>query len=848
MGLRLGRGPDSLIYYGLDLVIWRAYASAGFPGQGSALFLSSIGFQSYLLPTFLLLLVYWSSTDLLEWSEIIAKSIVTATRRVRMPRLLIIVTALAAVGMLINEVRINGWEILLGTALIVVLIALVAIVVRFAQIRSDWPARIPPLALLLGSIVLYLQFAVIYEVIGPLPVARGLALGVLEPFFLLMAVPVLLVALTTGLVLVARGRLGKPNQGAVGLFLVMVTLLTLTTSLPAILNAAGFPVAFLQRPLSLLGGLKFLAAGGALVWISYLLVCRRPLREAASTLSGIFLLLAGLQAIDWLDDLANGISALGARSTVLLAGLFVLTALWDLVTSGDQVTNKDSPAFPREGRILLYVGSTLVATSLLLYIGSLRAQTTGAPAPDYFSSDSDAFLGLVLLGIPMVVLTFLLSVGRRITRPAGAAIPQPTRRVSARSTQLGIVGSGVLALALFTAFLFGSALPRLVLANQMLLGRATYTAKSPGPGCDTSGATWSIQPDAPISLRCLPMGTRISALQKKSGYVGFLPPGNTLVRDYRVSVQIDFSSAPHVCIGILTHFSGTSYYENAICADGTWVLWRVSDKFTPLASGQITQARTYTLGAETDGPKQSLTISGIEKASVTDGALTTGDIELEVFNDDISIRSVVLSDFSYTPLPNSTAIATPAPSIPSSAVMAFRDPLTSPGRWQNQSDDVHGITCQFVQGGYQVKVAQRGWIGNCGGVGHQDFSNFVFQVHMRIVAGDCGGIVFRKANTSAGYYFQVCRNGAYNLTLVTRSGQSILLAKGISPFIASGLQAENFISVVANGTRLEFYANHQLIYGTNDSTYSHGLIDILAATVDSTLTQVVYWDASVWTL
>jgi hypothetical protein len=839
-----------LIYYGLDLVIWRAYASAGFPGQGSALFLSSIGFQSYLLPTFLLLLVYWSSTDLLEWSEIIAKSIVTATRRVRMPRLLVVVTALAAAGMLINEVRINGLEIVLGLALVAVLIALVAIVVRFAQIRSDWPARIPPLALLLGAIILYVQFAATATdvVILPLAVAHGLALGILEPLSLLMTVPVLLMALTTGLVLVARGRLGRPNQGAVGLFLVMVTLLTLTSGLPVILSAAGFPVAILQQPYSILGSLKFFAAGGALVWISYLLVRRRPLREAASTLSGIFLLLAGLQAIDWLNDFANGITALGARSTVLLAGLFVLTALWDLVTSGEQVTNKDSPAFPREGRILLYVGSTLVATSLLLYIGSLRAQMTGATAPDYFSSDSDAFLGLVLLGTPMVVLTFLLSVGRRIPRPAGAAIPQPTRRVSARSTQLGIVGSGVLALALFMAFLFGSALPRLVLANQVLLGRATYTAKSPGPGCDSGGAVWSIQPDAPISLRCLQMGTEITALPKKPGYVGFLPPGNTLVRDYRVSVQTDFSSAPHACIGILTRFSGTSYYENAICSDGTWVLWRVSDKFIPLASGQVAQARTYTLGAETAGPKQSLTINGIEKASVTDGALTTGDIELQVFNEDISTRSVVLSDFSYTPLPNNTAIATPVSYIPPSAALAFRDPLTSPGRWQNQSDDVHGITCQFVQGGYQVKVAQKGWIGNCGGVGHQDFSNFIFEVHMRIVAGDCGGIVFRTANTGAGYTFQVCRNGAYSLNLVTRSGQSIQIAKGISPFISAGVNANNLIAVIAHDAKLSFYANHQQIYGTTDSTYSHGLMDISASTVDSTLTQVVYWDASVWTL
>ncbi len=139
--------------------------------------------------------------------------------------------------------------------------------------------------------------------------------------------------------------------------------------------------------------------------------------------------------------------------------------------------------------------------------------------------------------------------------------------------------------------------------------------------------------------------------------------------DYRVSVNIDFSNAPHTCIGILTRFSGISYYGSAICADGAWILWRDLDKITTLAQGHVALARTYTLGAETDGPKQSLTISGIKKASVTDGALTTGYIELEVFNADSIPKSVVLSGFSYTALPTSTSIAAPFISIPSSAVL-----------------------------------------------------------------------------------------------------------------------------------------------------------------------------------
>jgi hypothetical protein len=839
-----------LIYYGLDLVIWRAYAIAGFPSEGSATFLASIGSQTYLLPSFLTLLIYWSSTDLLEWSEMIAKSVVTVTRRV--PWLLVTVTTLAAVGMLVNVLRLEGRGIVLGLVLLTVLAGIAALAVRFARIRSDWPAQIPPLALLLGAILLYLLNDAPLDLIGSLAEAHGLAQEMLVSLNWLVVVPILLIALTTGLVLVARGRLGKPKQGVIGLVLIMVTLLTLIADLPAILETVGFPVAVLQQSYHLQRDMVFFAAVGTLIWISYLLVRRRSLREAASTLASVFLLLASLQAIDWLNDLTNGINALGALSPLLLASLFVLAVLWDFVTSGEQVTNTDTPAFPREGRILLYLGYTLVATSLLLYIGSLRDQATGAPAPDYLGVDSAAPpLGLFFLGLPMIVVTFLLSVGRRLPHPAAAS--QPARRVSPRTLQLGIVGSGALALVLVMVFLTSSALPRLVHANQVLLGQATYTAKSPGPGCDTGGALWIIVPGAPISLRCLPTGTRITVLPKKLGSVGFFPPGNTLVQNYRVSVHIDFSSAPHACVGILTRFSNPGFYENAICADGNWDLGRVSDKFTALAYGQIAPTRTYTLEATTDGPKQSLTINGIEKASVTDGTLTTGHIVLEVVNRDISTKSVVLSDYSYTPLPKSTSIATPAFSLPPSAVLAFRDPLTSAGRWKNQPADAHGTTCQFVQGGYQVQVRQKNWIDDCGGVGRRDYTNFVFEVHMRIIVGDCGGIDFRETKNSvglilSGYSFLVCRTGTYALYQVTRSGQSILIASEVSPFIASGLQAENLIAVVANGTRLDFYANHQQIYGITDSTYSHGLMDISAATVGSTLTQVVSWDARVWTL
>ena len=89
---------------------------------------------------------------------------------------------------------------------------------------------------------------------------------------------------------------------------------------------------------------------------------------------------------------------------------------------------------------------------------------------------------------------------------------------------------------------------------------------------------------------------------------------------------------------------------------------------------------------------------------------------------------------SLTPLPKSTLLATPTFSLSSLAVLAFRDPLTSAGRWKNRSADAHSRTCQFVQGGYWVQVTQKGWFDGCGGVGRRDYTNFVSNKGYALVA------------------------------------------------------------------------------------------------------------------
>src|SRR5690348_14654456 len=43
-----------------------------------------------------------------------------------------------------------------------------------------------------------------------------------------------------------------------------------------------------------------------------------------------------------------------------------------------------------------------------------------------------------------------------------------------------------------------------------------------------------------------------------------------------------------------------------------------------------------------------------------------------------------------------------------------------------------------------------------------DFSNFAFEVQLKILHGDCGGMIFRAdSNSGKLYFFEVCQDGRY---------------------------------------------------------------------------------------
>src|SRR2546421_6866941 len=158
-------------------------------------------------------------------------------------------------------------------------------------------------------------------------------------------------------------------------------------------------------------------------------------------------------------------------------------------------------------------------------------------------------------------------------------------------------------------------------------------------------------------------------------------------------------------------------------------------------------------------------------------------------------------------------------------------------------------TCIFKGGAYHANIPNQHFTDTCV-ANTSDFFNFVFEVRMTIIKGDCGGIAFRDDHaTDKRYFFEVCQNGYYAFLLY--AGGSGVISKVFtnrtSTAIRTGLNQANVIAVVANAGTFDLYANKQKIAGLSDSTFSHGQIGV-AASASNDPTEVVYSNAKVWTL
>jgi serine/threonine protein kinase len=212
-----------------------------------------------------------------------------------------------------------------------------------------------------------------------------------------------------------------------------------------------------------------------------------------------------------------------------------------------------------------------------------------------------------------------------------------------------------------------------------------------------------------------------------------------------------------------------------------------------------------------------------------------------------------------TPTPSPTAAPTPTPTSapiarvadansdlypPFSGQLALDDPLSDNSRgYRWEVHQTRSQSCQFQGGAYHLVESGNGYL-PC----HTALqtSNFILEVQMQIISGNCGGLSLRDTISKAhAYAFEVCQDGSYRFIRIDGFTASMhILQSGSSKAIHTGLNQSNVIATVANGSKFDLYVNHQKVGSINDSNYSQGQFGVCA----SGNTEAAYTNAKMWTL
>jgi hypothetical protein len=173
----------------------------------------------------------------------------------------------------------------------------------------------------------------------------------------------------------------------------------------------GLPVVPAMQPT--VPSIKLIVLTATLVALAILALSGRLTGALAEPFAVVLGLIVGLQVIAWfLLLLQPALSAVSSASEIVAALLFLVAILWDLLVSGDQVTNQTSDTFPREARVLLYLGYVLISSATIVYLKSVRFAGSGQIVPLGSQNDMLEGVGAIGLGLPLIAYTFVQGLAR----------------------------------------------------------------------------------------------------------------------------------------------------------------------------------------------------------------------------------------------------------------------------------------------------------------------------------------------------------------------------------------------------------------------------------------------------
>jgi hypothetical protein len=193
------------------------------------------------------------------------------------------------------------------------------------------------------------------------------------------------------------------------------------------------------------------------------------------------------------------------------------------------------------------------------------------------------------------------------------------------------------------------------------------------------------------------------------------------------------------------------------------------------------------------------------------------------------------------------AKASPIPYPPQHNAPVLDDPLqdNSSGNNWAVSTSKNGF-CKFTSEGFDIQASPhfRRW----SPARARYFTDFIYEIQMKIIKGDGGGIAFRINPSDAHrfYYFAINQYGTFSVHAVA-DDHDTLLALGFSPAIHKGLKQTNLFAAVVHGQIIELYANHIRVATVGSSINTYGWVGVIV-TGFSHQSEVTFQNAKVWKL
>lgn len=313
------------------------------------------------------IVLFVTASDFAEWAEVVAGKAVAGARGVHRA-VLPAVAVVSALAILADSVRVAGGIGALAGELAPTLVLGVAAAVASRLLLARAPRlRVRPAGLLVAGVAGYL--------LNISPPIGGIGLP-------LWAASLLLVAVAA----VVGGR-ARP-----------------ALAVPALLFALVLVVAVLDDWHQ--GGRSILTpdqlrAGGALLCLAgtaFALARYRLRPRGAQLMRLLVVLLLGLQALDWLTDIFTASS--GLVLAPLQASFLLLGLLWDVVTSGDAITNVHGRRVPHHSRVLVYFGYEVLAAAAIVWFYATTQNES------FRDTDTWVAGGIQLLGTPLLIVFF----------------------------------------------------------------------------------------------------------------------------------------------------------------------------------------------------------------------------------------------------------------------------------------------------------------------------------------------------------------------------------------------------------------------------------------------------------